>query len=165
MLNTVFAPMNHDFLLRHNGVPNHYYANWDLCNIASLMAIGIFNDNTTMFNYATEYFANGMPNDEVANGALPFFSIANFTEEGSGKALIQSQETGRDQGHALLCFALLAAIGQQGHSQGVDLFGLYGNQILNGSVIRRLYLSLCLRSEERRVGKECGCGWSAFQVR
>lgn len=132
MLNDVFAPMSHDFLLNHNDKPDHYYANWDLCNIAALMAIGVFNDNTTMFNYATNYFANGLPSGAVANGALPFLSIANFTEEGSGKTLMQIQESGRDQGHALLCFALLAAIGQQGRSQGVDLFGLYGDQILNG---------------------------------
>ncbi|KAJ4991050.1 hypothetical protein SVAN01_03400 [Stagonosporopsis vannaccii] len=133
MLNEVFAPMSHDFLLNHNDKPDHYYANWDLCNIAALMAIGVFNDNITMYNYATDYFANGPPSGAVANGALPFFSIANFTEEGSGKTIMQSQETGRDQGHALLCFALLAAIGQQGRSQNVDLFGLYENQILNGA--------------------------------
>ncbi|KAJ8113208.1 hypothetical protein OPT61_g4615 [Boeremia exigua] len=133
MLNDKFASLSHNFLLKHNdAAPDHYYANWYLCNIAGLMAIGTFNDNTTMFNYATNYLANGPPEGGAA-GALPFFAIANFTEEGSGKTLMQSQEMGRDQGHALLCFALLAVIGQQGRSQNVDLFGLYGNEILNGA--------------------------------
>ncbi|KAF2022030.1 GPI anchored protein-like protein [Aaosphaeria arxii CBS 175.79] len=133
MLKNVFAPMNRDFLDHHNGIPDHYYANWYLCNIASLMAIGTFVDNSTMYNYAVEYFKNGPADGAVANGALPFFSIANFTEETSGKPLMQGQEAGRDQGHALLCFALLGVIGQQGYNQGVDLFNLFGNQILNGA--------------------------------
>ncbi|RYO63566.1 hypothetical protein AA0116_g3972 [Alternaria tenuissima] len=133
MLSTIFAPMNHDFLVNHNGIPDHYYANWYLCNIASLMAIGIFNDNATMYNYAIDYFTNGPSDGAVANGALPFFSIANFTEEGSGKTLMQGQEAGRDQGHALFCIMLLGVIGRQGYSQGLDTFGLFGRQILNAA--------------------------------
>ncbi|KAK7413926.1 hypothetical protein QQX98_007193 [Neonectria punicea] len=134
MLDTVFARCNRLFLDEHNNKPDFYYANWDLCNIASLMAIGIFNENKTMYDFAVEYFKNGPPGGVVSNGALPFFSIANFTEEGSGKTLMQGQEAGRDQGHALLDFALLGVIGQQGYNQGVDLYATFGNQILNGYV-------------------------------
>ncbi|KAH9867481.1 hypothetical protein IAQ61_008075 [Plenodomus lingam] len=132
MLNDIFAAHNRDFLDNHNGIPAHYYANWYQCNIASLMAIGIFNDNRTMFDFAVNYFRDGPVDGKVAYGALPFFSIANFTEEGSGKILMQGQEAGRDQGHATLNFALLGVIGQQGRSQGVDTYGFYGSQILNG---------------------------------
>jgi hypothetical protein len=133
MLNTVFATHNHLFLTTHNNKPDFYYANWDLCNIASLMAIGIFTDNSTMYNWAVETFLNGLPDSSIViNGALPYFSIANYTEEGGGKTLMQSQEAGRDQGHVTLCFALLDVIGQQGHNQGVDLLGAFGHQILNG---------------------------------
>ncbi|KAF4778489.1 hypothetical protein HER10_EVM0005742 [Colletotrichum scovillei] len=135
MLNGVFAVYNYDFLEHHYNKPDFYYANWDLCNIASLMAIGIFNDNRTMYDYAVNYFKNGIPGqpEVVANGALPYFSIANFTEEGSGKTLMQIQESGRDQGHALLCIALIGVIGQQGWNQGVDLFDTFGRQILNAA--------------------------------
>ncbi|GAP88555.1 putative exopolysaccharide inner membrane protein [Rosellinia necatrix] len=133
MLTNIFAPYSHDFLEHHNNKQDFYYANWDLCNIASLMAIGIFTDNHTMYDYAVNYFRNGLPNNVVANGALPFFSIANFTEEGSGKTLMEIQESGRDQGHALLCMALLGVIGQQGYNQGVDLYGQFGHQILNAA--------------------------------
>ena len=132
MLNNVFAKYNRLFLETQNGKPDFYYANWDFCNIASLMAIGIFNDNATMYNSAVAYFRDGSPSGAVANGALPFFSIANFTEEGTGKTLMQGQEAGRDQGHALLDFALLGVIGWQGYNQGVDTFAFFGNQILNG---------------------------------
>ncbi|KAJ3547944.1 hypothetical protein NM208_g1248 [Fusarium decemcellulare] len=133
MLNDVFAANNRLFLDHHNNKPDFYYANWDFCNIASLLAIGIFNDNRTMFNFAVDYFKYGPPGGVVANGALPFFSIANFTEEDTGKVLMQGQEAGRDQGHALLCFALLGVIGQQGYNQGVDLYSVYGSEILNGA--------------------------------
>ncbi|KAF4947100.1 hypothetical protein FSARC_14048 [Fusarium sarcochroum] len=132
MLNDVFAPMNRVFLDEHNDQPDFYYANWDLCNIASLMAIGIYNDNKTMYNFAVDYFKYGPPSGVVANGALPFFSIANYTEELTGKTLMQNQESGRDQAHSLMCFGLLGVIGQQGYNQGVDLYSTYENAILNG---------------------------------
>ncbi|KAM0558098.1 hypothetical protein ACHAPJ_005265 [Fusarium lateritium] len=133
MLNDVFAPMNRVFLDEHNDQPDFYYANWDLCNIASLMAIGIYNDNKTMYNFAVEYFKYGPPGGVVANGALPFFSIANYTEEDTGKTLMQGQESGRDQAHALMGFGLLGVIGQQGYNQDVDLYATYENAILNGA--------------------------------
>lgn len=132
-LNNVFAVYNRDFLDHHNDKQDFYYANWDLCNIASLMAIGIFNDNRTMYDYAVNYFKDGLPGqpEVVANGALPYFSIANFTEEDTGRTLMQMQESGRDQAHSLLCISLLGVIGQQGWNQGVDLYSVYGHQILN----------------------------------
>lgn len=58
MLNDVFAKYNFDFLQNHNYKPNFYYANWDLCNVASLMAIGNFNDNRTMYVDATKPLAS-----------------------------------------------------------------------------------------------------------
>ncbi|KAL4893387.1 exopolysaccharide inner membrane protein-like protein [Aspergillus ambiguus] len=133
MLTDVFAKYNRDFLEHHNYKTNFYYANWDLCNIASLMAIGIFTDDRDMFNYATHYWQYGLPSGVVVNGALPFFSIANFTEPGSGKRLMEIQESGRDQGHSLLCTTLLGVIGQQAWNQGVDLFSTYEHEILNGA--------------------------------
>ncbi|KAJ5753670.1 exopolysaccharide inner membrane protein-like protein [Penicillium nucicola] len=134
MLNSVFAKYSLDFLEHHNYKSNFYYANWDLCNIASLQAIGIFTDNRTMYNYATHYWQHGLPNSSVVvNGALPYFSVANFTEESSGKRLMEIQESGRDQGHSTLCIALLGVIGQQGWNQGEDLFSTYQHEILNGA--------------------------------
>lgn len=131
MLVDIFARYNRLFLDEHNDQPDFYYANWDLCNIASLMAIGIYTDNATMFDFAVEYFLHGPEDGAVANGALPFFGIANFTEEDTGKTLTQMQESGRDQAHALMCFGLLATIAQQGYNQGVDLYEACGNEILN----------------------------------
>ncbi|KAL5357618.1 chondroitin AC/alginate lyase [Aspergillus floccosus] len=129
MLTNVFASMNNLFLDDHNGQDYyHYYANWDLCNLASLMAIGIFTDNQTMYDKAVQYVRTG-----PGNGALPVFAIANFTEEGTGKALTQGQEAGRDQGHATLDLALLGVVAQQAFNQGDDLFAEYENLILNSA--------------------------------
>ncbi|KAF6785554.1 exopolysaccharide inner membrane protein [Colletotrichum sojae] len=60
MLDGIFAKYNYDFLEHHYNKPDFYYAIWDLCNIASLMAIGIFNDNRTMYDYAVASFRDGV---------------------------------------------------------------------------------------------------------
>jgi hypothetical protein len=129
MMRNVFYPMNHDFLIvRHNDAAiDHYWANWDLANIATMQAIGILSDNTTMYNEAVNYFKNG-----GGNGALPRAIWKLHTEAGSGKSLGQNQEAGRDQGHATLDFSLLGVIAQQSYNQGDDLFALLNNRILAG---------------------------------
>lgn len=132
MLTNVFASMNTRFMEEHNGQDNyHYYANWDQCNLASLLAIGIFTDNQTMYDYALNYVRTG-----PSNGALPVFAVANYTESGSDKVLTQGQEAGRDQGHSTLDLVLLGVIAQQAFNQGDDLFAEYNNEILNASVSR-----------------------------
>lgn len=128
MLTEVFAAMNTRFLEDHNDTHDnyHYWANWDQCNLASLIAIGIFTDNQTMYDTAVRYVRAG-----PSNGALPVFGVANYTEDESGKVLTQGQEAGRDQGHATLDIMLLGVIAQQAFNQGDDLFAEFGEEILN----------------------------------
>ncbi|KAF3008307.1 hypothetical protein E8E14_006128 [Neopestalotiopsis sp. 37M] len=129
LLETVFYPMNHNFLVNHNDAEiDHYWANWDLCNLASMYAIGVLSDNVTMANEAVTYFKSGQ-----GNGAIEKAIWITYNETGSGKVLGQNQEAGRDQGHATLDFALLGAFAQQAYNQGVDLFGYLNNRILAGS--------------------------------
>lgn len=131
MLTSVFYPMNHDFLTKHNGAAiDHYWANWDLANIATMQSIGILSENTTMYNEAVNYFKNG-----AGNGALPHAIWKLYSEAGSGKSLGQGQEAGRDQGHATLDYALLGVIAQQSFNQGDDLFAYLDNRILAGFVL------------------------------
>lgn len=89
------------------------------------MATGVFTDNQTMYDYAVNYFLHG-----DGMGALPNFIIVNHTEGGSGKVLAQSQETGRDQGHATLDIALLGVILQQAFNQGDNFFPYMRNSAL-----------------------------------
>jgi hypothetical protein len=134
--NNVFATMNNLFLKDHNGQDYyHYYADLDLCNLASLIAIGVFIDNKSMFDNAVNYVKTG-----PSNGAFPVFSVANFTEPGFEKVLMQGKEAGRDQCHATLDFALSGIVAQQAYNQGVDLFATYENEILNGCLQSRNYL-------------------------
>ncbi|TIC99795.1 hypothetical protein CH35J_006355 [Colletotrichum higginsianum] len=129
MLESVFYPMNHDFLVNHNGaVVEHYWANWDLANMCTMQAIGILSDNRTMYNEAVDYFKHG-----AGNGAIEKAVWKLHTEPGTNKTLGQGQEAGRDQGHCLLDFALLGVFAQQSYNQGDDLFSYLNNRILAGS--------------------------------
>ncbi|KAI5923768.1 chondroitin AC/alginate lyase [Camillea tinctor] len=119
----IFYPLNYRFLTTHNDQDEyHYWANWDFCNLAAIMAFGVFTDNQTMYNWGRDYFLHG-----DGRGAINNFIYHNFTEEGTGKRLAQGQEAGRDQGHATLDFALLGAIMQMGYNQGEDLYAVMDN--------------------------------------
>ncbi|KAL4923412.1 putative GPI anchored protein [Aspergillus undulatus] len=134
LLEGVFLPMNVDFLQDHNDAEDdHYWANyptgqWDLCNLASLHAIGVLSDNQTAIHQAITYFREG-----VGMGALDNAIWKIHEEEGSGKPLGQGQEAGRDQGHSLLDFGLLGVFAQQAYNQGEDLFSWDDNKILAGA--------------------------------
>lgn len=129
MLRDVFYPMNHEFLLDHNNNPiDHYWANWDLCNIASMQAIGILSDNASIYNEAVDYFKTGGGNGRIENAIWKLYDEDGYPE----KQLGQCQESGRDQGHSIFDFALLGVIGSQGYSQGDDLFSYLESRILAG---------------------------------
>ncbi|RUM24594.1 cell wall anchor protein [Rhizobium vallis] len=124
MMLTIFYRMNHDFLVNHNGAKiDHYWANWDLCNIASMLAIGVLTDRKDIYKEAIDYLYNG-----AGNGA--FHKMFWKVYDGG---LAQGQEAGRDQGHAMLDIALIGAICQMAWSQGDDLFGYDNNLVLAGA--------------------------------
>lgn len=124
MLVKIFAPMNQDFLRNHNGASvDHYWANWDLANIASLMAIGIFSDRKDFYSYSRNYYLNGN-----GNGALMHAAWKSYPN-----GLIQWQESGRVQGHTLLGIGLAGIISQLAWNQGDDLFSAYNNRLLGAA--------------------------------
>jgi len=124
MMLSVFYPMNHDFLTRHNGARiDHYWANWDLANMASMLAIGVLTDRRDVYDEAVAYFKQGQ-----GNGAIEHV-IWKLYPEGLG----QVQESGRDQGHSMLDIALLGAFCQMAWNQGDDLFGYDDNRFLRGA--------------------------------
>ena len=46
MMVSVFYPLNNSFLTNHNDACiTDYWANWDLCTMASIMDIGILTDD------------------------------------------------------------------------------------------------------------------------
>ena len=124
MMVNVFYTMNHDFLTRHNGAKiDHYWANWDLANMASMLAIGVLADRRDIYAEAIDYFKHGQ-----GNGAIEHV-VWKLYPNGLG----QVQESGRDQGHTMLDIALLGAICQMAWNAGDDLFGYDHNRVLRGA--------------------------------
>ncbi len=125
MMLKVFHPMNDDFLTHHNGaVITNYWANWDLCNVASVMAIGILCDDRAMFDRAVDYFKKGAGNGSIGN-AVPFVHESDD--------LAQWQEAGRDQGHTAMGVGQMGAICEMAWNQGVDLYGYDDNRFMKGA--------------------------------
>ncbi|MCW3610619.1 LamG-like jellyroll fold domain-containing protein [Burkholderia cenocepacia] len=119
-----FYPINTDFLRRHNNTDiTHYWANWDLCNIASIMAIGVLCDDHAKFDEAVNYFIGGPGNGAIAQAVY-------YLHPGH---LGQWQESGRDQGHNTLGIALGGAICEMAWNQGIDLYGHDNNRFLAGA--------------------------------
>jgi len=123
MMLNVFYPMNHDFLVNHNGACiTHYWANWDICNMASVMAIGILCDDRTKYNEAVTYFQTG-----AGNGSMDHAVYYVHPD-----SLGQWQESGRDQGHNTLGVALMGPVCEMAWSQGDDLYGYNTSKFLKG---------------------------------
>ena len=132
MLARVFFALNQDFLFgtpdgsraNHNfACITNYWANWDLCNIASVIAIGVFCDDKEMFELGIEYFKHGGGNGAIYN-AIPFIHPCG---------LGQWQEAGRDQGHTVMCIGQMANICETAWNQGIDLYGWADNRFLRGA--------------------------------
>lgn len=110
---TVFAAKNKDFMTRHQGTcDEHYWSNWDLVNMCSYFAIGILTEDDEMVNFVVNYFYNG-----VGNGCIKKLIRGTFTDPmGSGESIAQNQESGRDQGHAMMSVAVTANLCQMAYT-------------------------------------------------
>ncbi|WP_369249972.1 alginate lyase family protein [Streptomyces sp. R41] len=105
----VWYPAVSSYMLYANG-------NWDLTSLQSLLAIGVFCEEPTLFDDALRFAAAG-----AGNGSVPHRVV---TDAGQG------QESGRDQGHEQLAVGLLADAAQVAWNQGVDLWGFDDHRIL-----------------------------------
>lgn len=124
LLLDVFYPLSHSFLTDHNGADiTNYWANWDLCNINAIMAIGICCDRRDLYNEAIHYYKNGRGNGAAAHNVY-------VVHPGH---LGQWQESGRDQDHATLGMSLCGALCEMAWSQGDDLYGYWNNRLLSAA--------------------------------
>ena len=134
LLLNVFYPMNDDFMRRHNDAYiGNYWANWELCNIASMISIGVFCDREDIYQQALDYFKNGKGNGSFYH-TMPYV----FEEEG----LVQWQESVRDQGHTNLGIVLCEVICETAWNQGDDLYSLSDNRFLKAVEYTAKYNSL-----------------------
>ncbi|WP_327185711.1 alginate lyase family protein [Streptomyces sp. NBC_01334] len=108
----VWYPAISGYMLYANG-------NWDLTAIQSILAIGVFCEQRTLFEDALRFAAAGAGNGSVAHRIVA----------ASG----QGQESGRDQGHEQLAVGLMGDAAQVAWNQGVDLWSFDGNRLLAGA--------------------------------
>lgn len=127
MFTNYLYPDVNSFLTTHNGVCiSHYWANWDAANVASLISMGVLDDNTSWFNQGVNYFENGPGNGSIIH------AVDHLWPDGS-VGLGQWQESGRDQEHAQLGVGLLSYAAQAAWNQGVDLFSYDHDRLLAGA--------------------------------
>ncbi|WP_369173294.1 alginate lyase family protein [Streptomyces sp. R28] len=128
MMVRVFYPLNNQFLTGHNDACiTNYWANWDLCNMASVMAIAILTDNAAKYDQAVDYFKNGAGNGAIQN-AVPFLH-SNV----EGYDLGQWQESGRDQGHTMMGMGQMGALCEMAWNQGDDLYSYDGRRFMKAA--------------------------------
>jgi hypothetical protein len=120
----VFYSINTYFLTyKHGTIDGHYWANWDLANMASMMAIGVLADRQDIFDEGLNYFYSGSGNGNIGN------AVHWIHPDGTG----QWQESGRDQGHSTMGAPVMATICEIAWNQGIDLYSYAGNKFLAGS--------------------------------
>jgi hypothetical protein len=122
MMLNVFYPNNHQGLVQ-SLAPITVYSSWQLCCMASILAIGVLCDDRAKFNEAIDYFKTGLGNGGIAQAVY-------YIHPGY---LGQTQESGRDQGHNTLSIALMTIICEMAWNQGVDLYGYDNNRVLAGA--------------------------------
>ena len=124
MMLTVFYPLNHSFLVNHNGAEiTNYWANWDQCTLASILAIGVLCDRQDLYDEALGYYKAGQ-----GNGAG--LQAVYHVHPGY---LGQWQESGRDQGHCTLGIGLAGVFCEMAWNQGDDVYGYENNRFLAGA--------------------------------
>lgn len=122
MLLGIFYPLSSEWLVKHDGsCETHFWANWDMSNVAGMMAIGIFADRPDIYDEALSYLYTG-----EGNGALE--SMIYYVHPGN---MGQYQESGRDQGHSNLGVTLMGVLAKQAFNQGDDLFAWKNYRLLS----------------------------------
>jgi hypothetical protein len=127
MMLDIFYPLNHSFLTDHNGTNataiTNYWANWDQCTLAAMLAIGVLCDRQDIYDEAMSYYKTGQ-----GNGAG--LQAVYHVHPGY---LGQWQESGRDQGHCTLGIGLAGAFHEMAWNQGDDTYSYENSRFLAGA--------------------------------
>lgn len=113
MFRNVFQPILTTF---YNTKP-YTNGNWGIAVTKAQLAFGVFLNDRKLYEDAITFFLKGHD-----NGTLP-----NYVAE-SG----QSQESGRDQQHAMLGLGCLSEIAEITWTQGKDLYSTLDNRLMKG---------------------------------
>lgn len=129
-LKTVWYEKNKWFLDNHGGANNcalHYWSNWELANLASIMAIGIYLEDEQMASYVNHLFHHGDGSGALRN-MVPYDPVKD--PDGKSDMIAQSMESGRDQGHATLVVSMCAELCRMAQNVGLDFWGAENNKVL-----------------------------------
>jgi Right handed beta helix region/Alginate lyase len=118
LLNGVYVPLLREFFPTANG-------NWDGAIMQTLAAIGIYCDDRSRFDAATQHFLYGVANAGITKYVYP-----------SG----QCEETDRDQGHTQLGLGYFSRMALVAWNQNVDLFSAAGDRLALGFEYTAKYL-------------------------
>jgi parallel beta-helix repeat protein len=110
MLLTVYHPLLKNYFPEANG-------NWDAAIMDTMLCIGIFCDDHSIFDSAVNHFQRGEGNGGITKYIYP-----------SG----QCEESTRDQAHTQLGLGEMAQACQVAWSQGVNLYGAADNRLALG---------------------------------
>ncbi|MCR4994402.1 MAG: alginate lyase family protein [Bacteroidales bacterium] len=126
--------------------PGHYWSNWGLCNVLCVMSIGILCDDVHMYNQGVSFYKydhQGTFQEDrskltmiINDGCNEF--IGNLVpvvlpdDRGPFGYLGQMQESGRDQGHAVMALCCALDVCQIGFNQGDDLYAYMNDRIAAG---------------------------------
>lgn len=128
-LKDLWYAKNYWFIDNHGGsnvCDLHYWSNWELANLASILAIGIYLEDEDMVNYVNRQFLTGKGSGAVKN-LVPYDPV----EDPSGHGLIaQSMESGRDQGHGTLVASMTAELCRMAQNVGLDFWGAENSRVL-----------------------------------
>ena len=135
---TLWYPINYEFIDTHGGdnvCDLHYWSNWELGNLASILAIGIYTENVEMVNFVYRNFREGEGSGALHN-MIPYEPVAD--PAGNTALIAQCMESGRDQGHATLVSSVCAELCQMagnvkvaGTGEALDFFGMEDNLVLS----------------------------------
>ena len=126
--------------------PGHYWSNWGLCNVLCVMSIGILCDDVHMYNQGVSFYKyDHQGTFQKDRSKLPMIFndgcnefIGNLVpvvlpdERGPLGYLGQMQESGRDQGHAVMALCCALDVCQIGFNQGDDLYAYMDDRIVAG---------------------------------
>ena len=127
--------------------PGHYWSNWGLCNALCVISIGVLCDDVFIYNQGLSFIKYDQvgtfkdPRTDVpilSDGLTEFWGNLVVTtaewdgETGAYGKVGQTNESGRDTGHAAMALGLAVDIAHQGWNQGDDLFSWMDHRIAAG---------------------------------
>lgn len=118
-MDEAFYPVAHEQIeLQNSTGGGHYWLNWDLASMTTVLALGILRDNQQYIDEALNYYkGKGGGPGNILKG-VPYL----HQDPDSDEILGQGNELGRDQGHNTLCAAVMGTFCQMALAIGEDLF-------------------------------------------